>query len=147
MNKANASSVLRRLATAGLLGAVLVTSACTAVEDFIIRAELDNTKWRAVNIDGFPVPPGVDVTMNFADDGSVSGSAGCNTYSVSDVQTSSGLEFVRIATTRRLCPEPQMTTENAFVEALEGVSNFRHNTDGQLILFGQKVMLLFDPVS
>ncbi len=145
MNKANTSPILRRLATAGLLGVALVTSACTAVEDFIIRAELDNTKWKAVNIDGFPVPAGVDVTMNFADDGSVSGLAGCNNYSVRDVRTSSGLEFVRIATTRRLCPEPQMTTENAFVEALEGVNNFRHNREGQLILFGPDVMLLFDP--
>ena len=146
MNKENRSSALRRLAVVGLMGAALATTACTVVEDAIIRAELDDTKWRAVNIDGFPVPAGVDVTMNLADDGSVSGSAGCNNYSVSDVRTSSGLKFLRIATTRRLCPEPQMTTENAFVEALEGVNNFRHNREGQLILFGPDVMLLFDPV-
>ena len=145
MKETRLSKFLPRLATAGLLGAALATTACTAVEDFIIRTELDDTKWRAASIDGIPVPAGVEVTANFAKDGSVSGSAGCNTYSVGDVRTSSGLKFLQIATTRRLCPDPQMATEIAFVAALEGVRNFRITDEGQLTLFGPGTTVLFDP--
>ena len=148
MNTKSSRTQLQRKGIALMLGGLLAaTAACTAVEDAIVRAELDGTSWQAVSIDGFAVPEGVEVTMNFDMDGDVSGSAGCNSYTVDDVQTVSGVKFIRIATTRKLCPEPQMTTETLFVDALGQVTNFRHNRDGQLILFGRDVTLLFDPTS
>ena len=87
------------------------------------------------------------MTMNFGTDQSVSGLAGCNNYMVKNVRTEGGVAFTQIATTRMLCPEPQMSTENMFVDALSRVNNFRHNREGQLLIFGRDVVVTLDPVT
>lgn len=87
------------------------------------------------------------MTMNFGTDQSVSGLAGCNNYMVKNVRTVRGVAFTQIATTRMLCPEPQMSTENMFVDALSRVNNFRHNREGQLLIFGRDVVVTLDPVT
>ncbi len=113
------SAFLGRLGKVAAIGGVLAAvTACTAVEEFIISKELDGTSWRAVSIDGFSIPRDVEVTMNFGTDSSVSGLAGCNNYMVKNVRTDGGVAFTQIAATRKLCPEPQMTSENLFVDAL-----------------------------
>ena len=58
-----------RLAKAVVFGGVLAAiGACTAVEDFIIKEELNGTSWRAVSIDGFSIPQDVEVTMKSGTD-------------------------------------------------------------------------------
>lgn len=142
------STRLGRLANIAVVGGILATvTACASVEEFIISKDLDGTSWRAVSIDGFAIPEDVDVTMNFRADSSVSGEAGCNTYRVKNVRTEGGVAFTQVATTRKLCPEPQMTTENRFVDALARVNNFRNNEDGQLLIFGRDVVITLDPAS
>lgn len=128
-----------------IVGILAVITACTAVEELIISKELDGTSWRAVNIDGFSVPKDVDVTMSFNADRSVNGTAGCNNYMVKNVRTKGGVAFTQIATTRMLCQEPQMATENRFVDALSRVKNFRRNSDGQLLIFGRDMVTTLDP--
>lgn len=136
---------LRKAAAIG--GILLAATACTAVEEFIISEELDGTSWRAVSIDGVAIPQDVEVTMNFAADSSVSGLAGCNNYRVQNVRTEGGVAFTQIAATRKLCPEPQMSTEALFVDALSRVNNFRHNREGQLMVFGRDTVILLDPAT
>ena len=142
------STALGRLSKAAVVGGILLTAtACTAVEEFIISEELDGTSWRAVSIDGVVIPQDVEVTMNFAADSSVSGLAGCNNYRVQNVRTEGGVAFTQIAATRKLCPEPQMSTEALFVDALSRVNNFRHNREGQLTVFGRDTVILLDPAT
>ena len=75
----------------------------------------------------------------------VSGFAGCNNYVVRNAHTEGGVEFTQIAATKRLCPEPKMITENLFVDALSKVNNFRHNRDGQLMIFGRDTVITLNP--
>lgn len=139
------STTFDRLSKATAIGGILLAAtACTAVEEFIISEELDGTSWRAVSIDGVSIPQDVDVTMNFGADKSVSGLAGCNNYRVQNVRTEGGVSFTQVATTRKLCPEPQMSTEALFVDALSRVNNFRHNREGQLMVFGRDTVILLE---
>lgn len=148
IEKSKESTMLGRLCKVAVLGALLAaTTACTEVEELIIKEELDGTSWRAVSIDGIAIPQDVEVTMNFGTDSSVSGLAGCNNYRVQNVRTEGGVAFTQIAATRKLCPEPQMSTETMFVDALTRVNNFRHNTDGQLIIFGGNTIITLDPAT
>ena len=144
--KTNTVSSLGRLSRVAAIGCALAAvAACTAVEDLVIAEKLEGTSWRAVSIDGVSVPQGVDVTMDFAEDKSVSGLAGCNNYNVQKVGTDNGIAFTQVSATRKLCPEPQMTTENMFVDALSRVNNFRRVNERQLQLFGPDASIMLEP--
>ena len=59
------------------------------------------------------------------DDSMLSGLAGCNNYFTSYAADGNTLEVnTPIATTRMMCPEPQMALENAYLAALEEVSSY-----------------------
>jgi heat shock protein HslJ len=64
---------------------------------------------------------GSKVTATFGADGTVSGSAGCNTYSAPYTLTGDSLKVGPVAATRKLCTTPGgvMEQEAAFLQALE----------------------------
>lgn len=74
---------------------------------------------------------GTELTMEFAADGRVSGSAGCNRFSGSFKQDGQSLSFGPAAATRRMCvgPEGVMAQEQQFLKALETVTTARHEAD------------------
>jgi heat shock protein HslJ len=63
---------------------------------------------------------GTQITAVFGEDGSLSGSAGCNTYNASYTVTDSALTITAPATTRMMCAEPAgiMDQEAAYLAAL-----------------------------
>jgi heat shock protein HslJ len=67
------------------------------------------------------------LTMAFAPDGRVSGSAGCNNYTASYTSAGPSLGFGPAATTRRMCAEPGhvMEQEKQFLQALGSVASAR----------------------
>ena len=70
---------------------------------------------------------GTQITALFGADGSVTGSAGCNSY-VGQVQVDgNSLSIGPLATTRMMCGEPQgvMEQETAYLEALSTVTGYR----------------------
>lgn len=75
---------------------------------------------------------GTTLSMAFSDDGRVSGSAGCNNYSGTYQSDGSSLRFGPMATTRKMCAEPQriMEQEQQFLKALETVATVRREGDG-----------------
>jgi len=85
------------------------------------------------------VLPDTSITLNFAD-GSVNGSAGCNSYFGEFTQSGSSLTFGAIGATKMACPEPIMQQENNYLAALGIVSTFAlegdqltlHYADGRL---------------
>lgn len=92
--------------------------------------DLAGTTWQATGINNGAggvvaddTTPGVTIT--FADDGTVSGSGGCNTftapYSTSDDDQ---IQIGPIAATRMACEEPVMATEQQFFAALENSTTF-----------------------
>ena len=70
---------------------------------------------------------GAEITAAFGDDGSLTGSAGCNNYSASYEVEGENLSVGPTRTTRMMCAEPEgiMDQENAYLAAPERVATFR----------------------
>jgi heat shock protein HslJ len=104
--------------------------------DFAAQSQsLAGSSWRATGInngkDGVTsVVSGSTVTMDFAADGKVSGTAGCNNYSATYRVAGSALRFTPAAATRKMCADPGvMEQEQAFFKALDSVATMRMEAD------------------
>lgn len=75
--------------------------------------------------------PATELTVNFGTDGSVSGSAGCNTFTGSyAVDEADGIAFTPLAATRKMCPgEEIMDQESQFLAALANATNWEIRGD------------------
>jgi heat shock protein HslJ len=71
--------------------------------------------------------PGTQLTASFADDGTLTGSAGCNTYRTSFTTDQGEIEIDAPATTRKTCPEPEgvMEQEAAYLAVLPTATHYR----------------------
>lgn len=74
---------------------------------------------------------GTSLTMIFAADGKVSGSAGCNDYMGTYAQAGELLKFRPSATTRKMCARPEgvMQQEQDFLKSLQMVATARREGD------------------
>jgi heat shock protein HslJ len=77
--------------------------------------------------------PGTEITARFADDGTLTGSAGCNTYRTTFTTERGGIEIEPPAGTKKACPEPEgvMEQEAAYLAALPTATHYR--VDGGLL--------------
>jgi heat shock protein HslJ len=113
-----------RLELLGSDGAVLATLVAQS-------QSLAGTSWRATGINNgrggvASVVTGSTVTMDFAADSRVSGSAGCNQFNAGYEASGSNLIFKVPVATRRMCAEPAvMEQEQAFLKALQTVATMR----------------------
>jgi heat shock protein HslJ len=88
------------------------------------RQELAGTAWNVTGVNNgrqalVGLEAGSSVTLNFAADGTVFGSAGCNSFNAGFEQTGGTVKFKTPAATRKMCPEPAvMEQEQAFLNAL-----------------------------
>lgn len=85
-------------------------------------ADLSGTRWILLNLndDQEPVLEGTEITLVIAD-GTLSGSAGCNTYNAGvSSKPEDSFTFVvgPIATTQKTCPEPAMNQESTYLSRL-----------------------------
>ncbi len=71
--------------------------------------------------------PGTTITARFADDGTLSGSAGCNSYRASYSTDRGTIEIGPAAATKKACatPEGVMEQETAFLESLATAARYR----------------------
>lgn len=71
--------------------------------------------------------PGTTITATFADDGTLSGSAGCNQYTGSYTLDGGSIEIGTLAATKKACaaPEGVMEQEAAYLAALPTATHFR----------------------
>jgi heat shock protein HslJ len=87
--------------------------------------------WNVTGIlsgDAFSNPiAGTELTASFADDGKLTGSAGCNNYMTTYTTGKASIEIEPAASTKKFCPEPQgvMDQEAAFLSALADATTFR----------------------
>ena len=81
---------------------------------------------QATAINGEPVLEGTTLTASFGQDGSLNGSAGCNSYSTEYAVNGSQLSISPASATGMLCAEPEgiMEQESAFLAALESARSF-----------------------
>lgn len=87
--------------------------------------------WEATSIqtgDALASPvAGTTITAKFADDGTLSGSAGCNSYSGSYTLDGGEIEIGPLAATKKACSDPEgvMEQEAAYLSALPTATHFR----------------------
>jgi heat shock protein HslJ len=105
--------------------------------DVIEPVALTGTEWTAVGINNgaeaiVSTQAGVTVTATFGSDGTVSGSAGCNTYSGSYTVDGDAIEIGPLASTQKACePTDLMTQEAAFLAAMENATTY--SIDGSIL--------------
>lgn len=94
-------------------------------------ASLAGTSWQATGInngkEAVVSQAGTEkVTATFGDDGTISGSGGCNTYSGTYATTDpDGITISALAITEMACPEPAMEIEQMYVAALSSVTTYQ----------------------
>ena len=119
-----------------LLAVAAAVSAC-AITSREATIDLPGTSWALVELDGAEPVADAAPTLAFAEDGTVSGSTGCNTFTGSVTIEGTALEFGPLATTRMACADPAVNEqEQAFLLAIEGVNSYTIDEDGRLVLEG-----------
>jgi heat shock protein HslJ len=80
--------------------------------------------------------PGTELTADFAEDGSLSGSAGCNRYTAQYVATGDVLEISPPASTQKFCAEPEGVSEQetAYLTVLPEAARFQLGEHGLELL-------------
>jgi len=89
--------------------------------------------WIAEEINGAPSGEKVVSWLKLGDEGRAQGQGGCNSYTGTYKLEDGVLTFGPLASTRRACPEPQMSQEERFFAALGAVKAVRIE-DGKLVL-------------
>lgn len=114
---------------------VALVAACSLVDEESdeAAARLYGRTWLAEEIAGRPVAPEVESTLQVAEDGKVSGNAGCNGYFGSVIIDGEAMSFGNLGATKIACPEPAMGQENRLLGALDGTRGYRLQ-GGQLLL-------------
>lgn len=74
------------------------------------------------------------VTLNFGNDGRVSGIASCNNYTGAYTVAGSSLTVSQLVSTRKACIPGLGEQESNFLKALENVSEFKVSDTGALVL-------------
>jgi heat shock protein HslJ len=102
---------------------------------------LPGTSWSLIDLDGSAsFDPGVAPDLTFADDGTLSGFAGCNDYNGSFTLDGDSIDIGPLATTRMACGAPGSDVEAAYLPALDAVGTWEVLPSGQLVLSGPQVL-------
>jgi heat shock protein HslJ len=89
------------------------------------------SRWVATTIGGTAVVPGTTIDASFADDGRITGTAGCNRYSAPCTRDGERIAIGPTVATRMYCgaPEGIMEQEAAYFAALARASGIRFGED------------------
>lgn len=109
-----------------------------ALATFVAQiTDLAGTRWVATSYNNgkqavVSVLNDTQLTLDFTDDGKVSGSAGCNTFmGIYALGEGNSIKIGPLASTRKLCPTPEgiMDQEIQFLTALESAATFQIDGD------------------
>lgn len=115
----------------------LLAAGCGQVADGTANGGLDRTAWTVVSIAGTATIAGSQPTMSLAQDGTVTGTDGCNQYSARFATDGGTFSTSQIASTLLRC-EPLLDAQGrAFIQALVGATEWRLTQAGTLELAGQ----------
>ncbi|MBN2471326.1 MAG: META domain-containing protein [Anaerolineae bacterium] len=115
---------------------------------FVRQFSLAGTTWQLDMLDDAAVIAGSAITLTFDDEGRVSGSGGCNTYSGSYVVDGEALMLSQIASTLRACQDAGVgEQEQAYFAALDGATGYVLTGDTLTITYGEGGQLRFSPLA
>lgn len=118
----------------------------SAGKDVLVYSSLEptslvGTSWQVINYNNgkdavVSVLGGTNLTAEFGEDGSITGSAGCNNYFGKYEVDGNTIKIGPLASTKMACAEPTgiMEQETAYLIALESAATFQITGD-QLVLF------------
>jgi heat shock protein HslJ len=110
-----------RYTLALLLGfAVLALAACGPQAS----ASLEGTSWVLTELGGSPPVQGTQITAQFAADGNLAGSGGCNSYSATYAVDGSQLTVSQVVSTMMACDTPIMDQETQYFTALGSAASY-----------------------
>jgi heat shock protein HslJ len=95
---------------------------------------LQGRDWTVASLAGKPVLQEPPITLTFAADGRLSGSASCNRFGAGYTVTGEGIAIEKGMSSMMACEEPVMAQEQLFLSLLERVSRFSFDPDGALLL-------------
>ncbi len=125
------------------LGIVLIALVVLAFAVFKIQgrvssattgAEFTGIDWRPTSIAGDTVPDDTEQFVRFEVDGSISGHGGCNRFFGALKSVDGGIEVGPLGATRMACPEPFMSRELAFLDAVQKTRKFDSRKEGLRLL-------------
>jgi heat shock protein HslJ len=126
-----------------VLLAALALAGC-AITSRDATTDLPGTSWVVVDIDGDAPVGETPPTIAFDDQGSVTGTGGCNTFSGEVSIEGSDLTFGPLASTQMACEGDVSDQEQAFFTALQGVTGYTIDNEGRLVLEGDDGSLTFE---
>ncbi len=97
-------------------------------------AEVTGIRWRPVIVGDDAIPDDSGMFIRFEVDGSIKGHGGCNGFSGSLEQAASGVGVGPLSATEMACPEPIMSREMAFLDAVKKTRNFGSGNDNMRLL-------------
>jgi heat shock protein HslJ len=107
-------------------------------------AGLAGTSWVLIDLDGTGDFAHLQLTLEFSDDGSVSGFSGCNTYNGPYSVDGGSIDVGPLATTKMACERPGSAIESVYLPALDAVGTWDILETGDLVLSGPST-LTFTP--
>jgi len=93
-----------------------------------------------------PAVPDVDATLIFGEDGTLTGSTGCNELGGDYLVEGDQITFVQIVSTLILCPELQMAQEEAMLRVLMETASFKIEGD-TLTITNNEMVLVFEAMA
>lgn len=106
-----------------------------------VVSDLAGTTWLLQELGGATLVD-VEPSVTFGGDGTVSGSAGCNTFNGTYDLDGASVTFGPLATTKMACADPTMFVESAFLAAMAGVTGWSVDAAGRLVLDGPRPLIL-----
>lgn len=82
-------------------------------------SEITGVTWRPALIGAEPMPEDTRMFVQFEVDGSIRGHGGCNSFFGTLEKSEHGISIGPLGSTRMACPEPIMSREMAFMDALQ----------------------------
>ena len=98
-----------------------------AVESIPTVEELSATAWRPSHIGEMRLDEAVSLYVQFKQGGELSGNGGCNQFFGSYRLAGATITIDRLGMTRMACPEPAMSIEISFIEALQSAVTIARN--------------------
>lgn len=87
-------------------------------------AEVTGVRWRPILVGGDTIPDDSGMFIQFEVDGSIKGHGGCNGFFGSLEQKESGIGVGALGATSMACPEPVMSRETTYLDAIQKTRNF-----------------------
>ncbi len=110
---------------------------------FAASTPLAGTNWVLSTLNGQLPLAGSSITLNFGEDGTVSGTDGCNRFTTGYTASRSTISFDPAASTMMACPPAVAAQASDFMAALDAANRYQLRSGQLILLDGNTVLATF----